>query len=58
LKFGSENELNDHNYHSIFVCEFLLIVRSGKSHATISLIGCARGALRVLVSGNEECENY
>jgi len=41
LKFGSENQLNTHNYLSILFCDFPLIVRSGKSHVTISLIGCA-----------------
>jgi len=42
LKFGSENQLNIYNI-IIFQasCDFLLIARSGKSHVTISLIGCA-----------------
>jgi len=41
LKFGSENQLNVLNYLSIPTCDFLLIARSGKSHVTITLIGCA-----------------
>jgi len=40
LKFGSENQLNVHIYLSSF-SDFPLIARSGKSHVTISLIGCA-----------------
>jgi len=34
-------KLNVHNYLSILFCDFPLIARSGKSHVTISLIGCA-----------------
>ena len=39
LKFGSENKLNVRNYLSIHFLDFPLIVRSGKRHFTISLIG-------------------
>jgi len=41
MKFGSENQLNVHNYFSILFCDFPLIARSGKSQVTSSLIGCA-----------------
>jgi len=41
LKFGSENQLNVHNYHSILSWDFLLIAQSGKSHATTRLTGYA-----------------
>jgi len=42
LKFGSENQLDVHNCLWIFFSDFTLIAaRSGKSHVTISLIGCA-----------------
>jgi len=42
LKFGTENQLNVHNHLSILFCDFPFIARSGKSHATISLIGVHR----------------
>ena len=42
------------DYLWILFCDFPLIARSGTSHVTISLIGCAR----VKVPGNEEAENY
>jgi len=41
LKFDSGNQLNVHNYISIFSCDFPLIARFGKSYVKITLIGCA-----------------
>ena len=41
LKFGLENQFNAYNYLSILFAILPLIARSGKSHVTISSIGCA-----------------
>jgi len=38
LKYGSENQLNVHNYLSIFFCDILLIAKSRKIHVTITPI--------------------
>jgi len=41
LFFSKKHFFLNPNYLSILFCDFALIARSGTSHVTISLIGCA-----------------
>jgi len=66
LKFGSETQLNAHNYLSILFCDFHLIARSGKRsrHYQFDCVCAAHLEYRSLLLKNVRitgiwiCKNY